>query len=166
MKREKIKVSWGVLKTERWTPTETGLSGAGEDRCVQHYSLVNTCQPPSGVAHFTYARRVAGYRSPKIKCLMNGPILTAKFSNNRLNWSSVRAKKKTTTMADLYSSFSLCCFQEVFKIKISQIHVKFKLNGTQSILNCKTFDFDTKFDHSSYSKICVKYHFFRRGLVY
>jgi len=38
---------------------------------------------------------------------------------------------------------------------------------TQSIPNCKTFDFfDTKFDHSSYSKICVKYHFFRRSLVY
>ena len=32
---------------------------------------------------------------------------------------------------------------------------------TQSIPNYKTFDFfDIKFDHSSYSKICVKYHFF------
>ena len=42
-----------------------------------------------------------------------------------------------------------------------------RLQATQSILNCKTFDFfDTKFDHSSYSKIYVKYHFFRRGLVY
>ena len=38
---------------------------------------------------------------------------------------------------------------------------------TPSILNCKTFDvFGSKFDHSSYSKICVKYHFFRRDLVY
>ena len=41
------------------------------------------------------------------------------------------------------------------------------LGNTQSILNYKTFDFfDIKFDHSSYSKICVKYHFFRRGLIY
>ena len=35
------------------------------------------------------------------------------------------------------------------------------------ILNYKTFDFfDSNFDHSSYLKICVKYHFFCRGLVY
>ena len=41
------------------------------------------------------------------------------------------------------------------------------LHITSSIPNYKTFDFfDTKFDHSSYSKIYVKYHFFRRGLVY
>jgi hypothetical protein len=41
------------------------------------------------------------------------------------------------------------------------------LSGTPSIPNYKTFDFfDTKFDHSSYSKICAKYKFFYRGLVY
>ena len=41
------------------------------------------------------------------------------------------------------------------------------LYSTRSIPSCKTFDFfDTKFGYSSYSKICVKYHFFRRGLVY
>ena len=40
-----------------------------------------------------------------------------------------------------------------------------KLGSTQSILNCKTFDFfDTKFDHSSYSKIYAKHHFFCHGL--
>jgi len=32
---------------------------------------------------------------------------------------------------------------------------------TQSIPNCKSFDFfNIKFDHSSYSKFCKKYHFF------
>jgi hypothetical protein len=41
------------------------------------------------------------------------------------------------------------------------------LASTQSIPNYKTFDFfDTKFDHSSYSRIYVKYHFFCRSLVY
>ena len=45
--------------------------------------------------------------------------------------------------------------------------VVWKIGITQSIPNWKTFDFfDTKFDHSSYSQICVKYNFFRRGLVY
>ena len=42
-----------------------------------------------------------------------------------------------------------------------------KKNTTSSILNYKTFDFfDIKFDHSSYLKICVKYHFFCRDLLY
>jgi len=42
-----------------------------------------------------------------------------------------------------------------------------RMASAQSILNCKTFDFfDIKFDYSSCSKFCVKYHFFRRGLVY
>jgi hypothetical protein len=46
------------------------------------------------------------------------------------------------------------------------------LNGllayTPSILNCKMFDFFfyTKFNHSSYAKICAKYQLFYRGLVY
>ena len=40
-------------------------------------------------------------------------------------------------------------------------------HSTQFIPNRKMFDFfDTKFNHLSYSKICVKYHFFRRDLVY
>ena len=38
---------------------------------------------------------------------------------------------------------------------------------TRSISNCRSFDFfDQKFDHSSYSKICAKYHFFCGGLLY
>ena len=42
-----------------------------------------------------------------------------------------------------------------------------EIYSTRSILNSNTFQFfGIKFDHSSYSKICVKYHFFRRGLVY
>jgi hypothetical protein len=41
------------------------------------------------------------------------------------------------------------------------------MQATQFISNYKTFDFfDIKFDHSSYSKICAKYQFFYRGLVY
>ena len=40
-----------------------------------------------------------------------------------------------------------------------------ELPYTQSIPNYKMFDFFNT-NHSSYSKICVKYHFFRRGLVY
>jgi hypothetical protein len=36
-----------------------------------------------------------------------------------------------------------------------------KIEGTQSIPNYKTFDFfNTKFDHSFYSKIYAKYNFF------
>jgi len=35
------------------------------------------------------------------------------------------------------------------------------LSYTQSIPNCKSFDFfNIKFDHSSYSKFYTKYHFF------
>ena len=41
------------------------------------------------------------------------------------------------------------------------------LQCTQSILNCKSFDFfNIKFDHSSYSKFCTKYHLFCCVLVY
>ena len=34
-------------------------------------------------------------------------------------------------------------------------------SSTPSVPNYRSFDFfDTKFDHSSYSKICAKHHFF------
>ena len=38
---------------------------------------------------------------------------------------------------------------------------------TPSVPNCRSFDFfNPKFDHSSYSKICVKHHFSCCGLLY
>ena len=38
---------------------------------------------------------------------------------------------------------------------------------TPSVSNYRSFElFDLKFDHSSYSKICAKYHFFCCGLLY
>jgi len=38
---------------------------------------------------------------------------------------------------------------------------KITKNTTQFIPNCKSFDFfNIKFDHSSYSKFCTKYHSF------
>ena len=37
---------------------------------------------------------------------------------------------------------------------------------TPFVSNCRSFDlFNSKFDHSSYSKICAKYHFFYCGLL-
>jgi len=39
--------------------------------------------------------------------------------------------------------------------------------STLYVLNYRLFDFfNLKFNHSSYSKICAKYHFFCRGLLY
>ena len=39
--------------------------------------------------------------------------------------------------------------------------------STLYVLNYRLFDFfNLKFDHLSYSKICAKYHFFCRGLLY
>jgi len=40
------------------------------------------------------------------------------------------------------------------------------LKSTQSVPNCKSFDFfNINFDHSSYSKFYTKYHFFCCVLV-
>jgi len=46
-------------------------------------------------------------------------------------------------------------------------NIKHTLYCTKSVPNYNSFDFfDPEFNHSSYSKICAKYHFFRRGFVY
>ena len=48
-----------------------------------------------------------------------------------------------------------------------RIHVLQAMVCTPSVLNYRPFDFfDFKLDHSFYLKICIKYHFFSRGLLY
>ena len=48
-----------------------------------------------------------------------------------------------------------------------ELVVLFPILNTPSVPNCRSLDFfNPKFDHSSYSKICAKHHFFCYGLLY
>ena len=60
------------------------------------------------------------------------------------------------------------CFDhlEMLRLNVADYYST-KIKNTPSVLNYMSFDFfNLKFDHSFYSKICVKYHFFCCGLLY
>jgi hypothetical protein len=108
-------------------------------------------------------------------------LAVAEQKHNSHLVSTYKARQETEFNSNLLQVLNLCSYTLTSQTNAYAVCVLYthspllcwetgpgpSLTSTPSIPNYKTFDFfDTKFDHSSYSKICAKYQFFYRGLVY
>ena len=81
---------------------------------------------------------------------------------------SAKSIKKPMWSKVYDTSIASCWEKPIFVLFILLINVVLPwLESTPFVPNYRLFDFfNPKFDHSSYSKICAKHHFFCCGLLY